>query len=369
LADDLRAAIDQRPIKAKPPNVLARTVKWSRRHHVAVLAGLIVLAMVTVGLSVGSVLIVRERNAAVTERNKHMMYRLTADNSLLTPQMAELRESLLKDAFEFYEQLLKRHSKNSAVSPYLREYPGYLYDRGFKEESAEFQQRLVGLLNDPRDRGHYNAAYLCKFSEAARYYESAVITNPDDDEAALGAALSHLMSGDRASYEAMCRHMLTRFGSAQEQFAVWRTCWACLLTSSPVGELERLVEMAEFAAPGSPEQYVAGRRIRGLAAYRAGDWPGALIWCAKGFDKSDQVFNHAERLLIEAMARHRLGDGNGAKAAYNEAVKDIHNGFPSADVGPLGPNWFDWVFCELLRREAEALIKPTTNSEQSTLNP
>jgi serine/threonine protein kinase len=60
LADDLRAAIDQRPIKAKPPNVLARTVKWSRRHQLAMLAGLIVLALVTVGLSVGSVLIVRE---------------------------------------------------------------------------------------------------------------------------------------------------------------------------------------------------------------------------------------------------------------------------------------------------------------------
>ena len=56
LADDLQRYLDDKPIVARPPNLLDRTAKWARRHQSFVWTMLAVSALLIIGLSIGSIL-------------------------------------------------------------------------------------------------------------------------------------------------------------------------------------------------------------------------------------------------------------------------------------------------------------------------
>jgi WD40 repeat protein len=66
LADDLKRFLEYKPIKARRPSLLERAAKWARRHPAVVWSALLLLVLTLGGLSVGIVLIGREK--AATER-------------------------------------------------------------------------------------------------------------------------------------------------------------------------------------------------------------------------------------------------------------------------------------------------------------
>jgi serine/threonine protein kinase len=68
LADDLRRFLEDRPIRARRPTLLARAGKWSRRHRLALAAAAGVLLLAVVGLAVSTVLI--SASAAEAERRR-----------------------------------------------------------------------------------------------------------------------------------------------------------------------------------------------------------------------------------------------------------------------------------------------------------
>lgn len=59
LADDLQAYLDERPIKAKPPNFVDCAAKWSRRHVAAVLAALVFSVGLLLTMAVFSAVLAR----------------------------------------------------------------------------------------------------------------------------------------------------------------------------------------------------------------------------------------------------------------------------------------------------------------------
>src|SRR5262249_53761656 len=61
LGDDLRRFLEDRPIQARRPRLPERAAKWARRHTAVVYSALLLLLLAVVGLSVGIVLIGRER--------------------------------------------------------------------------------------------------------------------------------------------------------------------------------------------------------------------------------------------------------------------------------------------------------------------
>jgi WD40 repeat protein len=68
LAEDLRRFLDDKPIRAKRPDVLQRMKKWSRHHGPAVLAGTLLLLLALVFLAVGTLVLwlkEKEKNAAL----------------------------------------------------------------------------------------------------------------------------------------------------------------------------------------------------------------------------------------------------------------------------------------------------------------
>ncbi len=140
LADDLRAFLDDLPIKAKPPSLAQRLAKWSRRHKPLVRSAAVILVLTTIGLAVSNVLIAQQKKEAQTaaaneaaqaeearkqrdeaQRQKQLAdenYRrardavdqyLTAvsENQLLdAPSLQPLRKDLLELALKYYQQFI-----------------------------------------------------------------------------------------------------------------------------------------------------------------------------------------------------------------------------------------------------------------------
>jgi len=61
LSDDLKAFLEDRPIKAKPPTPLKRVAKWSRRHRWVLIAAASVLILFAIGSMVSTTMLLWER--------------------------------------------------------------------------------------------------------------------------------------------------------------------------------------------------------------------------------------------------------------------------------------------------------------------
>ncbi len=59
------------------------------------------------------------------------------------------------------------------------------------------------------------------------------------------------------------------------------------------------------------------------------------------------------------MAEHRLGHQAKARAALHSGQAIVAEKMPDPAVGrPFDGMWQDWLHCQILLREAEALLKP-----------
>jgi serine/threonine protein kinase/predicted Zn-dependent protease len=128
LADDLRRFLDDRPIRARRPTLLARGVRWARRHRTLVGAAAVGALLAVLGLVVSVVLISRERDEAVRQRNeadvqRHLarqavdaMYTNVAEAFLAhQPGLQPLQRQFLLKALESYEQFAQDRGDDPAV--------------------------------------------------------------------------------------------------------------------------------------------------------------------------------------------------------------------------------------------------------------
>jgi serine/threonine protein kinase len=118
--DDLQRFAAGEPIRAKPPSLLDRLTKLSRRHQYAVWASIVVLGLTTVGLAISSFLIAKERNAAQIARSRAeaslSLSREAVDEMLTkvattwmpdTSQGSQVQRQFLDRAMAIYRQLAK----------------------------------------------------------------------------------------------------------------------------------------------------------------------------------------------------------------------------------------------------------------------
>ena len=249
-----------------------------------------------------------------------------------------LADSRLDEAFRLYEERVSR--SKAALGP---EHPNTI-------------AAMHSLADTYARRG--------RRAEAASEFNRLLQMNPDDHGSALRAALHYLAADDQKNYEAVCRQMLGRFAHTHNGWAANRTSLACLMSPSPIGDVQQLVRLADSAVAAFDEDAklvdrMISCRTRGLAAYRAGDFQGALEWCQESRDWEAQRSNHppylATNLIVEAMAWYQQGNLAEAQAAFDESARLIENSFPNAPVD-LGSDWFDWLMYDVLRREAVELL-------------
>jgi serine/threonine protein kinase/WD40 repeat protein/tetratricopeptide (TPR) repeat protein len=206
-------------------------------------------------------------------------------------------------------------------------------------------------------------ARLAQWKEAAADLAAAVELDPDDPNTYYHLVGVLLWLGDRDGYRHHCQEMLRRFGGTTDPYVAERTAKACLIVPDTVADRESLVRLTERAlAAGDtqkPNRWFL--QSRGLAEVRAGRPGQAVKWLEMGrprYKEPPRIYA-ALGNVISCLAYHQLKQGDKARQALDEAARIIDNELPKESVGDLGDHWLDWVFCQVLCREARAQLLPT----------
>jgi serine/threonine protein kinase/WD40 repeat protein/tetratricopeptide (TPR) repeat protein len=202
---------------------------------------------------------------------------------------------------------------------------------------------------------------LALWKPAAADFARAIQLNPAGHLSWFDLAGVLLWLGDRDGHRNHCREMLRRFRRTTNPYEAERTAKACLIVPGTVADPEQLVRLTEQALVGTATQW--GNpwflQSRGLAEYRAGRPQEAITWIQKGQQRFKTAppgytaFGH----LVLSLAYQQLKEGENARQALAEAERIIDHELPQESSGDVGPCWVDWVFCRVLRREAEGLLK------------
>jgi tetratricopeptide (TPR) repeat protein len=219
-----------------------------------------------------------------------------------------------------------------------------------------------------------------RWREGADEYERARVNSsrPGDDPVIIGmpghrsgvgngpawyfSAVAQLRAGRIDQYRALCRDMLERSrGSLGKHELVARVCLMCPDDPDVVAEAAKVAERALETIPTNPYAlYTAG-----LTDYRLGRYESALerVRASREANENAQmiIFRDAYRALtdlVEAMTLTRLGRTGAAGEALARAERLMADHIPGEGSDGLYPaEWQEWAHCEIIHREAEAVVR------------
>jgi tetratricopeptide (TPR) repeat protein len=210
-----------------------------------------------------------------------------------------------------------------------------------------------------------------RWEAAAAAYARAVALGADDPEVWYRALLLRLRAGDLSGYRAGCATLLDRFGHVDRGANVNNMAWTFALGPDALTNWTALVGSVERAANQAPRD-VALRNTLGAVLLRAGRPEEAT----RALEESIRLQGHGGNAfdwLFLAMARHRLGRAEEAKAALETARDWIAHGDERAGPDPYIPSPLPWstrLEIEVLAREAAALVnRPTTGLPDEVFAP
>jgi hypothetical protein len=170
------------------------------------------------------------------------------------------------------------------------------------------------------------------------------------------------MTGDFEGYGRICREMLQRFGNTEQPQTAECTTKACLLLPGALSDaaFDRVQKLAERAVTGTEKEryYRFFALAKGLADYRAGRDAQANEWIERFGPTAHGQHWDATGFALLAMASHRLGRAEEAKAALAEARAILSEKMPDPTKGQRydAGFWHDWVHAQLFCREAGTLL-------------
>jgi serine/threonine protein kinase/Tfp pilus assembly protein PilF len=300
---------------------------------------------------------------------KAVLQELVANN----PQNAECWHTAVGTLAEHREWAATESIGRKAVMRWpddarFQQFVGWALRRqGKRDEAAIAFQEASRLDPDFGDHFIVGGFYASKgeFGYALEEFLTVVNEAPDNYAAFVKAGLLAAKLGDRPTYESMCQRMLDRFGQTTIEAEAARgtcmliDCWPPLVVG---GDGQNVVRLADLALAGhaydkNSPSYLQSCRERSLAAYRTGDWTGALPWCeACRSAETCPPRYEAQCLVVEAMARWQLDNRDEAKTAYDQATKLIAEDIPGGSASP-GQWWTDWLVYDVLRREAATMLE------------
>ena len=217
----------------------------------------------------------------------------------------------------------------------------------------------AGLIRTRTERGNAHAENA-RWDEAAAEYAALVQLQPDDHLLWYRYACLCLQRGDVERHRRCCVALLERFAGTADASIAHRVALACVLRPGAVSDLKIPTQLAERGVAGAPRD---GWHLLtlGAAHYRAGRHAEAinrLREALKAARANPDGYRYASILsrLFLAMAYHSAGQTEGAREWLDQAVQVIDLDLPRAGRVPLGYSWHDWIMCQVIRREAEALI-------------
>jgi tetratricopeptide (TPR) repeat protein len=219
--------------------------------------------------------------------------------------------------------------------------------------------RLLELRPDDEQlwcvRGRYHAL-RSHWEPAAADFARGVRSAPPNSEEWCEHACLRLIVGDHEGYRAFVRAICRRAGRTEDPSVAFVLARTATMTAEPVVEPAQAVRWAEQAVASAPNAWFL--HVLGLAHYRAGQLDQAIqrleesnagAWGSPGGKQQNQ--------LVLAMAHHRLGHAASARALLDELERWWKAVEIAKTDGAVNFATTDWLPLQILRREAEALIR------------
>jgi tetratricopeptide (TPR) repeat protein len=176
-----------------------------------------------------------------------------------------------------------------------------------------------------------------------------------------------IQSGRLAEYTNHCKFMLDQFEHTTDPPIAERTAKSCLLVPSALSQKDfvRVTNLAARAVSLAEHGDWLHWRLmtRGLAEYRAGQYPDAL----KSERQSQKLVTDARDLngpaceadthFIAAMADAKLGHNDEAQRDLERGLNIVQTRLPKLDGGDLGDRWFDTLMSYIIMREASQTVE------------
>jgi hypothetical protein len=345
LAMDIGRYLNNEPIVARPPSRLYRFQKLVRRNRGVFAGGAVVALTLCIGLGISTWLLFQERAArqrAVVAEHKEAQLRQQAE---LRAQITQATLLLSQEKFAEADALLDQVSlsqPNLEISSSLRALGEWHALRGeWKAAAARFQHLLLVDQFDGWDvstldllecgsalieAGDLDAYDRFRHQAVARYSNSL---NPVADRVVKISLLLPADSQLMASLEPLVALSLQTFNAknsgAEED--VFRAAWQC-------------VSLA-------------------LIEYRRGHYAEAVAWSQRflAFPEYNAP-RAATSHVILAMAWQQLHDSAAARAELALGRRLIEKKFrdPLERGDAMQGFWFDWVFAQVLLREAAGSV-------------
>jgi serine/threonine-protein kinase len=270
------------------------------------------------------------------------------------------------DAVRFYTVVSAMRPRN----PYaLRSLGRALRGRGSLVEAEAVSARGFELIieSNPVDPAAYSQrgstyAKVQQWDKAGEDFATAIKLQPDEHWYWYQYASLCLQLGDLDEYRRCCRVMLERFGNTTDAMIAHRIALECLVMPKAHNELKVPLLFAERAVEQDPKS-CWHLLILGAAYYRAGRFEPAVERLEQALQASQRAIPHnlphflALRWLFLALTYHGMGQNQQARHCLEEAVQGMDTNLPKPGRGVLGEHWGDWIRCQIVRREAEALLK------------
>jgi eukaryotic-like serine/threonine-protein kinase len=192
-----------------------------------------------------------------------------------------------------------------------------------------------------------------RWDAAVREFRRCLELDPSDQQIWEGFAALLLYTGDVEGYRRARREMLERFGKTDQPPSAGSLAWTCLTSPEPAGDLGPLLEIARKVEDGDTKHawHDNVRRLQGLAAYRAGRFADALEKLKECSPNPDGGRADAAMFTELALAHHRLGQAEEARAALGKARAILEKAMPDPEKGqPYGDDWRLWLECQVLFR-------------------
>jgi WD40 repeat protein/serine/threonine protein kinase/predicted Zn-dependent protease len=220
--------------------------------------------------------------------------------------------------------------------------------------------------------GHEHA-WNGQWRQAAADFAQALDLGDPDSRTGMALALARLQLGDVPGYRLACADMLKRIGKDDHPRVVERVVLACGLLPATLDKPSQMVSQVETTLMINrdlldPMDLVDGPTLailRGVALYRADHFAEAAERLEAVFKARlrppTRYFRHIHTIIgyFLAMAHHRLGHAAEAQQWLDQAAQETETEIKYRPVtSPVYPSqWEVYVQLQLLRREAETLIK------------
>src|SRR5262249_30462561 len=160
-----------------------------------------------------------------------------------------------------------------------------------------------------------------------------------------------------AAYGRSCRELLERFGGSEDPDVVRNILYWGLAVGDAGVEPQELLRMADRCLAGAERSKAWMVVTEGMAEYRAGRLERSVESLRKAEPLAESPLKAALHFML-SMAYQRLNRPEEAKAAYQQALRDVELEYGTPDrYQPEKGAWTHWLHSQVLRREAEAVLK------------